>query len=239
MVKRTFLLVAAGAAVLLSACASFQASETERASAARANPAAAQQQLVDRAVNTIAEARTDAAFGNAPDLLRRARAVLIVPSLVKGGFIVGGEGGRGVMLARNDGSWSYPAFYTLASGSLGLQAGVQTAELVMFLMSDEAYQALLDDQLKFGGQASLAVATIGSGVQGATTPQLDADIVIWSKAQGAFAGLTLEGSAVTPWTESNTAFYGQPLDPAVILSGGARNPGADRLRQALNGDLTS
>src|SRR3546814_618605 len=143
-------------------------------------------------------------------------------------------GGRGVMLANNNGTWSYPAFYTLASGSLGLQAGVQTAEVAMFVMTDRALQALLSNQLKFGGQAGLAIAMLGSGVQGATTTALDADIVVWSKAQGAFAGLTLEGSAVTPWAEGNTAYYGEAVAPETILNGGAQNSGADRLRQALS-----
>jgi lipid-binding SYLF domain-containing protein len=216
----------------LAGCTSFQTAQQER-SADRAL-ASEPQQLVERARVTVLDARTDPSFGNAPDLLRRARAVLIAPQIIKGGFFVGGEGGDAVLLARNSGVWTDPAFYTLASASLGIQIGLQSAELVMFVMSDRALQALLQKEFKFGAQASLAVITIGSNAQAASSPDVDADIIVWAKAQGVYAGLTLEGSVLKPRASYNQVYYGQPVTPAdVVLRASVFNPAADPLRLAL------
>jgi lipid-binding SYLF domain-containing protein len=176
------------------------------------NPGAAkaasdQQNLVDEARITIDHLKSDKSFGNANELIRKARAVLIVPNLVKAGFFFGGEGGDGVMLARSGrGTWTDPAFYTLASASFGLQIGIQSAEVVMIVMSDRALKALEADEFKFGAQASLAVVTLGSNAQAASSTALDsADIIVWASASGAYAGLTLEGSIVKPRDSYNEA----------------------------------
>src|ERR1700722_11008341 len=181
-----------------------------------AHPARAatdQQNLVEEARITVDHLKNDKEFGNAPELLHKARAVLIVPNLVKAGFFIGGEGGDGVMIARSGrGTWTDPAFYTLASASFGLQIGIQTAEVVMLVMSDQALRALEEDQFKFGAQASLAVVTLGSNAQAATSTALDAaDIIVWASASGAYAGLTLEGSLVKPRGEWNDRYYGRPV----------------------------
>jgi len=129
-----------------------------------------EQNLVDEARITLDHLRTDKSFGNAPELLRTARAVLIVPNLVKAGFFLGGEGGDGVMLARSGrGTWTDPAFYTLASASFGLQIGIQAAEVVMIVNTDKALTALEADQFKFGAQAGIAVVTLGLGMAVNTT----------------------------------------------------------------------
>jgi SH3 domain-containing YSC84-like protein 1 len=189
-----------------------------------------QQQLVEDAAATVRAARTDPSFGNAPELLDRARAVLVVPQLIKGGFFVGGEGGRGVMSARTGGTWSDPAFYTLASGSFGLQVGVEAAQVVMIVLTDRAFQALQEDSFKFGGGIDLAVATIGTGVEGAVTPAMQPDIVVWSKAGGLYAGLTLEGSVIAPDEDANEDYYGGPVTARALL---ARPGGAGPLQAAL------
>jgi lipid-binding SYLF domain-containing protein len=195
-----------------------------------------QQNLVDEARITMDHLRTDKSFGNAPELLRTARAVLIVPNLVKAGFFLGGEGGDGVMLARSGrGTWTDPAFYTMASASFGLQIGIQAAEVVMIINTDKALNALEADQFKFGAQAGIAVVTLGSGAQAASSTALDsADIIVWSSASGAYAGLTLEGSLVKPRDSYNEAYYGRPIAVREILNMNAgRNPGAETLRAAL------
>jgi lipid-binding SYLF domain-containing protein len=169
-----------------------------------------QQNLVDESRITLDHLRTDKEFGNAKELLRKARAVLIVPNLVKAGFFLGGEGGDGVMLARSGrGTWTDPAFYTMASASFG--------------------------QFKFGAQAGIAVVTLGAGAQAASSTALEsADIIVWSSASGAYAGLTLEGSLVKPRDSYNEAYYGRPIAVREILNMNAgRNPGAETLRAAL------
>ena len=195
-----------------------------------------QQNLVDEARITLDHLRTDKSFGNAPELLRTARAVLIVPNLVKAGFFLGGEGGDGVMLARSGhGTWTDPAFYTLASASFGLQIGIQSAEVVMIVNTDKALNALEADQFKFGAQAGIAVVTLGAGAQAASSTALQtADIIVWSSASGAYAGVTLEGSLVKPRDSYNESYYGRPIAVREILNMNAgRNPGADNLRAEL------
>ena len=204
---------------------------------APARAASEQQNLVDEARITLDHLRNDQEFGNAKQLLHKARAVLIVPNLVKAGFFLGGEGGDGVMLARSaGGTWTDPAFYTMASASFGLQIGIQQAEVVMLVMSDRALKALEQDQFKFGAQASLAVVTLGSSAQAATSTALDsADIIVWASASGAYAGLTLEGSLVKPRDSYNEAYYGRPIAVREILNNnGGHNPGADNLRHTLS-----
>src|ERR1700753_3305477 len=133
-----------------------------------------EQNLVDEARITMDHLQTDQSFGNAKELLRKSRAVLIVPNLVKAGFFLGGEGGDGVMLARSGrGTWSDPAFYTMASASFGLQIGIQAAEVVMLVMSDKALESVEQDSFKFGAQASLAVVTLGTNAQAATSTALE------------------------------------------------------------------
>jgi lipid-binding SYLF domain-containing protein len=203
---------------------------------AAANAASDQQNLVDEARITLDHLKTDREFGNAQQLLRTARAVLIVPNLVKAGFFLGGEGGDGVMLARSArGTWTDPAFYTLASASFGLQIGIQAAEVIMIINTDKALTALEQDQFKFGAQAGLAVVTLGTGAQAASSTALNsADIIVWSSASGAYAGVTLEGSLVKPRDSYNEAYYGRPIAVREILNmNEGRNPGAAALRAAL------
>ena len=174
-------------------------------------------------------------LGPSRDLLRRARAVLIVPQLVKGGFIFGGEGGDGVMLARTGRGWSSPAFYTIGSASFGLQVGLESAQLVMFVMSDRALHALEQSKFKFGGEAGLTVVTLGANAQGATSTNLTGDIIVWGSSKGAYGGLTLEGSVLAPKEDWNARFYGRPVSVPQILSNEAGNAAATPLRH----DLTS
>src|ERR1700759_4062919 len=155
----------------------------------------AQQTLVDRATLTVQDMMTQTVSKDPQSLLRRAKAVMVCPRIFKAGFFFGGEGGDCVMLARaGNGTWSYPAFYGIGSGSFGLQIGIQDAELVMMIMTEKGLRAILDSQFKLGADASLAIATIGAGIQGSTTGALGADIVAFSQGRGLYRGISLEGS---------------------------------------------
>jgi lipid-binding SYLF domain-containing protein len=167
--------------------------------------------------------------------LRNARAVLVCPRIFRGGFIIGGEGGSCVLTARDAaGSWSSPAFFGLASASIGFQIGVQDAQVMVFIMNDRALNAVLDSQFKFGADAGIAIATIGAGIEGGTTAAVGADIVTFSRSRGLYAGLSLSGSLLSSRTDDMQAYYGRPLSARqVVVAMEANSAGADPLRQAL------
>jgi lipid-binding SYLF domain-containing protein len=183
-----------------------------------AAPTADQVELVRKSYGVLDEARHDSEFGNADQLFRTARGVMVVPQLVKGGFWVGGEGGNGILMARHGNRWSNPAFYTLASASFGLQIGLEVAEVVLFVMSQRALNAWMQDEVKLGGQAGLTVLVLGSNASAATTTHGNVDVIAWAKAKGAYAGITLEGSIIKPRNEWNAAYYGRPLTPVQVLN---------------------
>ena len=194
-----------------------------------------QQALVDRATLTVQEVVTDTKGADLISLLQRARGVMICPRLFKAGFIFGGQGGSCVLLARDGaGSWSDPAFYDLGSGSFGLQIGIQDSELMMIILTEKGLGAVMDSQFKIGADASLAIATLGAGIEGATTAAVGADIVAFAKARGLFAGVSLSGTGLTTNTDWNQAYYGQPLAARqIVVQMQANNPGADPLRAIL------
>jgi len=203
------------------------------APAARA--ASDQQNLVEHAKVSVDDMRSDPSFGNSTDLLKRAKAVMIVPQLVKGGFFLGGEGGSGVLLAKSaSGAWSYPAFYTVGAASFGLQIGVEEAQLVFFVMSDKALKAWMKNEVKLGAKAGLTVLVVGSNAEAAATTNARVDVIAWAKSKGAYAGITLEGSLIKPRESYNTAYYGKKVTAQeIVLKGTVANPGADALRSAL------
>ncbi len=198
-----------------------------------AHAATEQQNLVDRARITIDDVRKDKAFGDAPSLMRKARAILIVPRLYKGGFFVGGEGGDGVLVARTAHGWSEPAFYALGSASFGLQIGLEQSEVVMFIMSQKALNAVLQNEFKIGANAGLAVVTLGSGVGAATTSAAGADIVVWASSSGAYAGITLNGSIIKPRPNWDRDYYGRTMTTRQVLYDAPNVQGALGLREAL------
>lgn len=185
------------------------------------------------ASTTISNLRHDPMFASARATLRNARAVLIIPRLVKGGFIFGAEGGQGVLMARTRHGWSEPAFYTLGSASFGLQIGLEEAELVMFIMSDRALAGIEAGKVKLGAGAGLTVVTLGGSAEAATAANLSGDIILWSSAKGAYGGLTLNGSVVAPQDDTNADFYGHRVSVHEILGGGARNPEGARLSREM------
>ena len=193
-----------------------------------------QQALVDRATLTVQEMFTGDHASDMISLLRRAKGALICPRVFKAGFIIGGSGGGCVLVSRGEAGWSNPAFYTIGSGSFGLQAGVQDSQVVFLVLTERGLHAILDSQFKIGADASIAVATIGAGVEGATTAALRADIVAFAKARGLFAGVSVQGSIISADSGWNQTYYGSPLAAQqIILQGEGSNPGTEPLRQML------
>lgn len=194
-----------------------------------------QQALVDRSTLAVQEIMAAKDGLDAQALIRKARGVIVCPRIFRAGFLLGGSGGDCVLSARDSqGNWSSPAFYGIGSGSIGLQAGIQDAEVLMLILTDRGLSAVLDSQFKFGGDASASIGTLGNFIQGATTANAGADIVVTGKTRGLFAGLTLEGSLLRSQTESNRAFYGRDYGARQVVADAAvANPGAAPLREIL------
>jgi lipid-binding SYLF domain-containing protein len=195
----------------------------------------AEQAVVDRATLAVQEMLGGPDKGTEIDMLRHARAVMVCPRIFRAGFVLGGSGGQCVLVARDGaGSWSAPAFFHIGTGSVGLQIGIQDSEVIMMILTPKGLGAIMDSSFKFGGDASIAVATVGAGVEGATTAAVGADIVAYAATRGLFAGIALNGSLLTSETDANRAYYGQDLAARqIVLQMQANNPGADPLRQML------
>jgi lipid-binding SYLF domain-containing protein len=191
------------------------------------------QMLVERSRLVVDEMRQDRKLDSA-DLLRRARAVMVVPELSKGGLLIGGQGGPGLLLTKDaNGVWSFPAFYSLGGATLGLQAGFQNAKIVFFVMNDATLQRWLRSEFKFGTQDGVAVWVQGSEGPNNRTSQ-GADVIAWVRASGAYAGITVEGTSVAFDQSENRAYYGKLFSAEeIVVRHAVTNPHADGLRAAL------
>jgi len=205
---------------------------------ARAQPSTTDEQtLVERAKTAITAVKTDPNFTNFHELLGRAKAVIVVPQLLKAGFIIGGEGGSGVLLARNaQGHWSSPAFYRLGSASIGLQAGAEMSEVVLLVMNQGALDKLLKDRVTLGGDVSVAAGPIGGTVEARTTVNAGADIYSFARSKGLFGGVALTGGVLVPNEDANHAYYGiDATAQGIAIDQKYSNPAADQLRDSLPG----
>jgi lipid-binding SYLF domain-containing protein len=146
--------------------------------------------------------------------LSRAKAVLVAPQIVKAGFIFGGSGGRAVLVARDGRTWSGPAFYDLATASVGFQAGVEVSEAIIVVMTDKGLNSLLSSTFKVGGDASVAAGPVGAGAKST----IEADLISFSRAKGLYGGVNLDGTVVRSNVDWNNAYYGgSNLMPPDIL----------------------
>lgn len=217
--------IAALAAVTLAACAS-----------GRSDVGLDAQSVVNEATITVERFHQIEELKSFADHLPDAKGVVIFPQLVKGGFFVGAEGGTGILIPRNDdGTWGYPAFYTVGAGSFGLQIGVQDAELVMIVRTREGLQAIVDHQGKIGGDVGATVGTFGEGYEHSTTTNLDADILAFANGRlGLFIGASVEGMGFVERRDLNKGYYGTATDAQDILRGKQANAHADALRTVLS-----
>ncbi len=201
-------------------------------------PAAAseEQRLIDKAKFAVEELLGEDKFENLKPYFAKARGVVVIPELVKAGFILGGEVGNGILLVRDaeTGEWSYPAFYTLASASIGLQIGAQVSQVMLLIMTDGGLEKIMADTMTLGTDASIAVGTVGGGVEAGTTLNVEADIYSFAHAKGLFGGISLEGAVLTPDEEAAEAYYGKAVSSrAIVIHREVSNPGADGIRAAL------
>ena len=165
------------------------------------------------------------------DNVSKAKGIFIVPRMIRGGFIIGGSGGSGALMAkhRKTGKWSYPAFYTMGSVSFGLQIGGEASEILLLVMTDKGMDAMLSNEFKLGGDVALAAGPVGAGAKAQT-----ADILAYGKAKGAYVGMSLEGAVIAPRYKWNNTYYGKEVTLVDILINQIEtNPQADNLRAAL------
>jgi lipid-binding SYLF domain-containing protein len=151
------------------------------------------------------------------DLLDKAEAVAVFPGVLKGGLIVGGRGGSGVISRRVAGGWSVPAFFDLGGGSVGLQIGVASTDYILLFMNTHAVDSLLSDKFEIGGEGSAAAGPVGRSASASTDLKLNAQILSYSRSRGAFAGLELKGVVIKPDNEDNVQVYG--MSARDILTG--------------------
>ena len=191
------------------------------------------QVLVDKAKATVDGFMAQKEFTWLHANLKNAKGVLIYPQVLKAGFFLGGSGGTGVLLARDEksGEWSQPAFYTVGSVSFGLQFGGEAAEVVVLVMSQQALDSLYTSAVKLGGATSVAAGPVGLGAEAAVPP---AYFISFARAKGLYAGISLEGSVVAVRDTLNEAYYGKAVSPAdIVVKMEVSNKGSDELREAL------
>jgi SH3 domain-containing YSC84-like protein 1 len=158
------------------------------------------------------------------EVLSNAKCILVVPDLIKGGFIFGGKHGRGIATCRTSDGWSAPAFVSVSGGSWGLQIGVEGVDLVMLIMNDQGLQRLLSSKFKISGEGSAAAGPVGRHASAGTDWKLNTEMLTYSRARGAFAGLTLEGAVVKQDEDSTRAIYHKNLPFRTVLSGKSATP---------------
>ncbi|MEO8752727.1 MAG: lipid-binding SYLF domain-containing protein [Casimicrobiaceae bacterium] len=186
------------------------------------------QVVVGKADTTLSNFLRDPEMKWLQQNIGRAKAVLIVPEIVKAGFIIGGSGGRGLLVARQNGTgkWVGPAFYTLATASVGFQAGVAASEMITLVMTDKGMNSLLSNSFKVGADASVAAGPVGAGAKS----DVVADLITFSRSKGLYGGLNLDGTVISTNDDWNKAYYGKPVTPPDILTlGSVSNKNASKL----------
>src|ERR1700680_2483330 len=160
------------------------------------------------------------------DVLGSAECVAVVPSLLKGGFIVGGRFGRGLASCRTPKGWSAPAFFTVKGGSVGFQIGGQAVDLVMLIMNNDGMQHLLSSRFSLGADASVAAGPVGRHAEGNTDWKMRAQVLTYSRARGIFAGVSLAGAVINQDKDSTREFYGHMVTFRAALTGEVDPPPA-------------
>jgi SH3 domain-containing YSC84-like protein 1 len=171
------------------------------------------------------------------EVLEHAKCIAIVPHMIKGGFVFGAENGRGVVTCRTANGWSAPAFFAITGGSWGLQIGVEGVDVVMIFQGDRGMQRMEASNFKIGADASAAAGPVGRNASAGTDWNLNTQVLTYSRAKGAFAGLTLSGANVRQDDDSMEAFYGNHISTRRVLRGDVATPASanrfiDAVREA-------
>jgi lipid-binding SYLF domain-containing protein len=158
------------------------------------------------------------------EVLNDAKCILVVPNMIKGGFVFGGKHGRGVASCRTAEGWSAPAFVSVGGGSAGFQIGLEGVDLVMVVMNDKGLQQLLSSKFELTGEGSVAAGPVGRHASAGTDWKMTTEVLTYSRSKGVFAGLTLEGAVVEQDNDSTRAIYGEQMEFRNILSGKVATP---------------
>lgn len=160
------------------------------------------------------------------EVLEHARCVAVVPHMIKGGLVLGAENGRGVATCRTAKGWSAPAFFAITGGSGGLQIGLEGVDLIMIIQNEKGMQKMLASNFQLGADASAAAGPVGRHASANTDWKLDTEVLTYSRAKGAFAGLTLSGASIRRDDDSMQAIYGRPVTTRDALLGKVAAPAA-------------
>jgi SH3 domain-containing YSC84-like protein 1 len=158
------------------------------------------------------------------EVLDSAKCLIVVPNLIKGGFIFGGKHGRGIATCRTSNGWSAPGFVSVSGGSWGLQIGVEGVDLVMLVMNEQGLQQLLSSKFQLSGEGSASAGPVGRHASAGTDWKMTTEMLTYSRSRGAFAGLTLEGAVVRQDNDSTRAIYHANLPFRTVLSGKTATP---------------
>jgi len=168
------------------------------------------------------------------EVLTSAKCIAVIPNMGKGGFIVGGEHGRGVVSCRTKSGWSAPAFISIGGGNFGFQAGAQEVDLVVLFMNDAGVQKLLSSKFELSGEASAAAGPVGRHASAGTDWKMNTEALSYSRTKGLFAGVAVDGAKIQQDNDSTKAFYGKNVPFAKTLSGDVRAPrGTDSFLAAV------
>jgi lipid-binding SYLF domain-containing protein len=168
------------------------------------------------------------------DLLRDCTGLAIIPGMFKGGFIVGGSYGKGIVMAHQGGNWSAPAFTSLGAGSVGLQIGVESIDLILVIIGQKAMDSFLRTSFKLGGDVAVAAGPIGAHATAATDIMMHGGIFSYSRAKGLFAGISLEGAVISSQWEMNEPFYGTGNIKSILYGQVQAPPAAKKLVNSID-----
>jgi len=181
---------------------------------------------IDESATVLTEIHTAPDKDVPKELWDRAACVIVIPSLKKAAFVIGGEYGKGLMSCRKGGAWSAPVFMRLEKGSWGLQIGAQSIDLVLLVNNESGMKKLLGNKVTLGAEASVAAGPVGRDARAATDAQMKAEILSYSRAQGLFAGINLSGGVLRPDSDDNEDVYGKNVTPTAVLTGNTAPPAA-------------
>ena len=181
---------------------------------------------LDRSTTVLHEIMGMPDKGIPEEVLEHAKCVAVIPHMVKGGFVFGAKGGKGVATCRTSEGWSAPAFITISGGSWGLQIGVEAVDVVLIVQNDKGMQRLLSSNFQVGADASAAAGPVGRHAEAGTDWKMDTEILTYSRAKGVFAGLTLEGASIRQDNDSRSAMYGHNVTTRALLLGKVPVPAA-------------
>jgi len=224
---KTAVMTSLGFILMLGACLTSPAQQNRDRNTKKVSEAAKQSAKAARVFDEIMGTREKSI---PQDLLDKAEAVAVFPSVFKAGFIVGGRGGSGVISRRVAGGWGAPAFFDLGGGSVGLQIGASSTDYILLFMNENAVESLLSDKFEIGGEGSAAAGPVGRSASASTDVKLNAQILSYSRSRGAFAGLELRGVVIKPDNEDNLQVYG--MNARDILTG-ANKISMDRMPEGV------